>query len=99
LKARRAVNIAGSDERTAVTWWAIQLAKDLDACRDLLNGEPVDPARLDPKALARAKALRLVRLDFAAIDLFANIVATPVDQVEDDDWDAWFMSLPRTQAA
>jgi hypothetical protein len=52
--------------------WAVRLALDVETCRDLLNGVPVDPARLDPKALARAKALQLVRLDFRAIDLFEN---------------------------
>jgi hypothetical protein len=75
--------------------WALRLALDVETCRDLLNGEPVDPARLDPKALARAKATDLVRLDFRAVDLFA----TPVAEVDDEDWHDWFMSLPRTQVA
>jgi hypothetical protein len=52
--------------------WSVRLATDLDTCRDLLNGEPVDPARLDQAWLSRARALKLIRLDFAAIDLFEN---------------------------
>jgi hypothetical protein len=54
------------------TWFAIMLARDVETCRQLLRGEHVDPARLDPKWLARAKALRLVRLDARAIDLFES---------------------------
>jgi hypothetical protein len=79
--------------------WAVRLALDVETCRDLLNGQPVDPARLDPGALACAERLRLVRLDFRALDLFANLIATPVDEIEDEDWHEWFMSIPRTQAA
>jgi hypothetical protein len=52
--------------------WAGRLAVDLDAYRALLAGEPVDPARLDPKWLAVAKRYALVRLDVRAIDLFEN---------------------------
>jgi hypothetical protein len=52
--------------------WAVRLALDVETCRDLLEGRPVDPARLDQAWLARAKALELVRLDFHAIDLFEN---------------------------
>jgi hypothetical protein len=54
---------------TVVLWWAIQLARDVDACRDLLNGVPVDPDRLQPEVLERMKTLRLVTLDVRAIDL------------------------------
>jgi hypothetical protein len=50
-------------------WWAMQLAKDLETCRSLLAGEPVDPARIDCAWLQTAQAFELVRLDFAAIDL------------------------------
>jgi hypothetical protein len=85
--------------RAAALSWAVRLALDVDTCRDLLEGTPVDPARLDQGALAAAKAQPLVRLDFRAIDLFANLIATPVAEIEDGDWDSWFMSLPRTQAA
>lgn len=55
---------------TAALSWAVRLALDVETCRDVLNGTPVDRARLDPQALARAEALRLLRLDFHAIDLF-----------------------------
>ena len=33
-------------------WWALQLALDVETCRRLLLGVPVDPASLDPKVLA-----------------------------------------------
>jgi hypothetical protein len=52
--------------------WAVRLSLDVETCRDLLNGVPVDPARLDRGWLARAKALRLVSLDVRAIHLFEN---------------------------
>jgi hypothetical protein len=58
------------DARGWVTWWALQLAEDLETARALLRGEPVDPACLRPEWLARAKAARLVRLDVRAIDAF-----------------------------
>jgi hypothetical protein len=51
------------------SWTAIRLATEVDACCQLLRGEPVDPARVDPDELEFLKALRLVRLDFRAIDL------------------------------
>jgi hypothetical protein len=51
------------------TFWAVMLARDVDACRALLRGEPVDPERLDPDWLARARAARLVTLDVLAVDL------------------------------
>jgi hypothetical protein len=50
--------------------WVMRLALDVETCRDLLNGEPVDPARLDPDWLETAKAFQLVTLDVLAIDLF-----------------------------
>jgi hypothetical protein len=48
---------------------AMRLARDLDTCVALLQGEPVDPDRLDPDEVRRAKQRELVRLDFHAIDL------------------------------
>lgn len=47
---------------------AMLLAKDLDTCRDLLAGLPVDPVRLDRHELFIAKNRHLVRLDMTAID-------------------------------
>jgi hypothetical protein len=52
-----------------VVWWAMQLARDVDACSALLRGEPVDPSRLHTDWLEYAATFELVRLDFAAIDL------------------------------
>lgn len=51
-------------------WVAMRLATDLDACRSLLRGEPIDPARLDPAELEFMRELRFVSLDTRAIDLF-----------------------------
>jgi hypothetical protein len=48
---------------------AMRLARDLRTCIALLQGEPVDPDRLDPDEVRRAKQRELVRLDFHAIDL------------------------------
>jgi hypothetical protein len=48
---------------------AMRLARDLHTCIALLQGEPVDPDRLDPDEVRRAKQRELVRLDFHAIDL------------------------------
>ena len=48
---------------------AIALARDLETCRALLCGEPVDPARVDRDALQRAKDQKLVRLDLSKLDL------------------------------
>jgi hypothetical protein len=48
---------------------AMRLARDLDTCVALLQGEPVDPDRLDPDEVQQAKQRELVRLDFHAIDL------------------------------
>jgi hypothetical protein len=48
---------------------AMRLARDLQTCVALLNGEPVDPDRLDADEVRRAKQRELVRLDFHAIDL------------------------------
>jgi len=53
----------------AAVWWAMMLARDLDTCRALLRGEPVEPARIDRDWLALAAEFRLVRLDVCAIDL------------------------------
>jgi len=50
-------------------WWAMQLARDVEACSALLRGEPVEPSRLDLDFLEYAATFGLVRLDFAAIDL------------------------------
>jgi hypothetical protein len=61
------------DVRTAVTWWAIMLARDVETCRALLRGEPVEPGRLDPVWLARAKAQHLVTLDVLAVDVLPTI--------------------------
>lgn len=57
---------------TGAIWWAIQLALDIDTCRALLRGEPVDPDRLDPVWLARAEAVKLVSLNICAADLFEH---------------------------
>jgi hypothetical protein len=51
------------------TWAAIRLAKDVDTCCALLCREPVDPSRIDADELAFLRELKLVRLDFRAIDL------------------------------
>ena len=51
------------------TWAAIRLAKDVGTCEALLRGQPVDVSRVDAGELAFLKQLRLVRLDFRAIDL------------------------------
>lgn len=48
---------------------ALRLARDVETCRALLNGDPVDPARVDMEELRWAKQRFLVRLDFHAIDL------------------------------
>jgi hypothetical protein len=59
-----------SDLYSLTCWWAMQLARDVDACCALLRGEPVAPSRLDPEWLRVASEFELVRLDVAAIDLF-----------------------------
>lgn len=51
-------------------WVAMRLAKDIDACCALLRGEPVDPARLDPKEIEFMRAMSFVRLDISAISMF-----------------------------
>jgi hypothetical protein len=51
-------------------WVAMRLALDLDTCRSLLLGEPVDPSRLDSDELEFMKAMTFARMDFAAIDFF-----------------------------
>jgi hypothetical protein len=48
---------------------AMRIAKDAETCRELLEGQPVDPDRIDPKQLRWAKQRMLVRLDLHAIDL------------------------------
>ena len=50
---------------------ALRVAADLDACRDLLLGLPVDPARLDPAGLTWASERRWVQL------------ARPIDLLQD----------------
>jgi hypothetical protein len=47
----------------------MRLAKDVETCRELLEGRPVDPDRIDHKQLRWAKQRMLVRLDLHAIDL------------------------------
>ena len=54
---------------------AFRLAKDLDTCQQLLDGQPVDPGRLDPAELRKAKQRLLVRLDTHAIDLLTRTAA------------------------
>jgi hypothetical protein len=46
----------------------MRLARDVDACADLLNGLPVDESRLDPCGLAWAIQMRFAHLDGAVID-------------------------------
>jgi hypothetical protein len=58
-----------SDLYANAVWWAMQIALDVDACSALLHGEPVEPSRLHPGWLEYAAAFKLIRLDFAAIDL------------------------------
>jgi hypothetical protein len=58
---------------TTALSWAVRLALDVETCRDLLNGQPVDPARLDPDWLETAKAFRFVTLDISALDLLPTI--------------------------
>jgi hypothetical protein len=48
-------------------WVAMRVARDVDACHDLLAGLPVDESRLDPLGLAWALQMRFVRMDFDAI--------------------------------
>ena len=58
-------------ERLLVAW---EIAGDVDTLADLLAGRAVDPARLKPDALERARRRRLVRLDVRAIDLILEDV-------------------------
>ncbi len=53
---------------------AMRLALDVNACEALLRGEPVDPSRLDPDELARARQKTLVQL-VAPIDLLGDAAA------------------------
>jgi hypothetical protein len=48
---------------------AMRLARDLQTCVALLQGEPVDADRLHANEVEQAKQRELVRLDFHAIDL------------------------------
>jgi hypothetical protein len=48
----------------------MRLAKDLETCRLLLAGEPVDEDHLEPLGLAWALQMRFVRLDMSAIEAF-----------------------------
>lgn len=54
---------------TAAIDVALRVAKDLDACRDLLAGHAVDPERLDADGLEWAREQRWVQL------------ARPIDQL------------------
>ena len=47
---------------------AMRLARDVETCKALLHGDPVDPDRLDKEQLGWAKNRGLVRLDLRAID-------------------------------
>jgi hypothetical protein len=58
-----------TDAYANAVWWALMLARDVDACAALLAGELVDPARLGLEWLAYACEFRLVRLDLHAVDL------------------------------
>jgi hypothetical protein len=69
---------------SAAASWALRLARDPETFASLLRGEPVDPERLDEAWLARAKALRLVRLDVLACELFEHSIYPP-DQGERTD--------------
>jgi hypothetical protein len=51
------------------TWWAIQLAPNIETACSLLRGEPVDANALDPVALEGAKQRGAVQL-CGVIDLF-----------------------------
>ena len=54
---------------------AMRLARDVETCRELLLGLPVDPDRLDPEAVSWARERQLVRLDFCALDLLTEEAA------------------------
>jgi hypothetical protein len=58
-----------TDAYANAIWWAMMLARDIDTCCALLQGEPVDPINLDQGWLEYASEFQLVRLDFYAIDL------------------------------
>jgi hypothetical protein len=55
---------------TAALSWAVRLALDVETCRSLMLGEPVEPARLDQGWLEVAKEFQLVTLDVVALDAF-----------------------------
>lgn len=48
---------------------AFELANDLDTCRDLLEGKPIDVERLRPDGYRKARQRRLITLQRPA-DLF-----------------------------
>ena len=48
----------------------VAMTTDVETCRSLLLGEPVDPSGLDPDELEFMKAMTFVRLDFRAIEFF-----------------------------
>jgi hypothetical protein len=54
---------------TQRTWWAIQLARNVETCCSLLRGEPVDEGALDAVALEGARQRGAVTL-CRVFDLF-----------------------------
>lgn len=68
-------DLADRYPNTARILVALRLALDLETCRSLLQGEPVDPARLDRHQLKQAREHALVRLDFHAIDHLTGTAA------------------------
>jgi hypothetical protein len=66
-----ALHEAYSDENIAMVGVAMRLALDLETCRALLEGRPVDPVRIDQAELAKAKRRTLVQL-VAPLDLLAR---------------------------
>jgi hypothetical protein len=52
-----------------IVFWSMMLARDIGTCEALLCGEAVSPERIDSDWLEFAQAMRLVRLDVAALDL------------------------------
>lgn len=81
--ARSATNLKDINYDTLDERWphperlqvAFRLALDLDTCRALLDGDPVDPSRVDHRELRRARQRLLVRLDMHAIDLLTKEAA------------------------
>jgi hypothetical protein len=56
---------------------AFALARDVEACVDLLAGRPVDPVRLDPVELVRAREATLVLLVSPLENLGAQCASNP----------------------